>query len=328
MNDRIVIPLDGSLLAEQAIPYALALAPAGAEVILLRVVPKPELATGWLAALSYSPKEVLRQQRRVALDDLQDTAERRATDAARFEIEVAVGDPAAEIVRVATERDAGLIAMASHGRGALGRWTYGAVTDRVARTAPVPVLIVRANDDVDHPSAGEVRRLLVPLDGSALAARALPVAGELAQRLDIPIDLVTVLDPAAMVSPTAAYAATASSEIYDELIAGMQGEAKRMLEQVASALRAQGIATAWEIHDGAIAPAVMLAARPGDLIVLSSHGRSGLTRWLLGSVAEKLVRLAPVPVLLVPTRSPESAAASPFAPAIAAATTSVRPAEQ
>ena len=316
--ERILVPLDGSLVAEQAIPYALAIGGPHAEIILLAVLTQTVPTFAMPNAGATPGEDLLRRERRAATQALQDAAARWGADvAAHFEPAVAIGDPAAEIIRMAKDREVDFIAVTSHGRGAGGRWTYGAVADRVARAAAVPVLVVRASEAAPVPAA-TVQRLLVPLDGSALAARALPVAAPLAKRLRVPINLVSVLDPSAMVPSTVAYGATVSDDLYQEMATGVQAVLKHMLERTTAALQSDGIQASWQIQDGPVASSIMLAARPGDIIVLSSHGRGGITRWLLGSVAEKLLRLASAPVLLVPSKAAETASGA-YAEVVAAA---------
>jgi nucleotide-binding universal stress UspA family protein len=215
---------------------------------------------------------------------------------------VAVGEPDEEIVAAAAQHGADLIAMASHGRGALGRAIFGSVADRVARTATVPVLIVRsAAEEAGGPAT--IARLVVPLDGSEIAERALPVASDLAHRLDIPIHVVRATDPGSTVPMPRGVIGAApmvSAEIVDRVWQEAESEAESTVSEAISHLKREGMEASGAVLSGSPFFAISEATKPGDLIVLTSHGRGGVRRWLLGSVAEKLVREASVPVLLVP----------------------------
>jgi nucleotide-binding universal stress UspA family protein len=149
-----------------------------------------------------------------------------------------------------------------------------------------------------------VRRLLVPLDGSALAEGALPVASEIAIRLAVPVRIVQAIDiPAAFaaLAGEGMFEISPSGEVYQQMADALQQGARSTLQRAAARLEGEGVAQSWEILSGSPYVAIAEAGQSGDLIVMTSHGRSGVLRWLLGSVAEKLVREAPVPVLLVPS---------------------------
>jgi nucleotide-binding universal stress UspA family protein len=271
MRKPILVPLDGSDLAERALPYAEALAAPGCQLILLEVGQDEEEFT--------------------LLDRHSDSCAR---------LETATGDPAQTILQVARDLGVGLIVMTTHGRGALGRWAFGSVADTVTRTTPVPVMVVR-------PRAGEaeaapiMRRVVVPLDGSPLAEQALPTAQALAQQLNVPVHLVTAIDLTSLLPvemmPTMAFDAV----LYAETVDKVRTEAEARLTQAAEQLHRAGLEATWEVLSGSPFLVISDAVAAGDLLVMASHGHSGAKRWLLGSVAEKLIREAPVPVVLVPT---------------------------
>jgi nucleotide-binding universal stress UspA family protein len=292
MNPTILVPLDGSALAETALPWARALLAPGGGVTLLRVV---------------AEDDGRREGEEIAREELGRGAAALRGESAEIQVheEVAVGDAAEVIVRVAAERAVGMIVMASHGRGAIGRWVFGSVADRVARTSPVPVLIVRAEAEAAaaEPAAPVIRRLVLPLDGSPLAEEALPVAADVAARLRAPVLLVQAVDPVAIPldAGVGGPVGPVSAEIYDEIAQAAEDEAQRTLAAAATQLGGTGVATSEAVLNGSPYSAIAEATRPGDLLVMTSHGRGGVRRWLLGSVAEKLVREGPVPVLLVPT---------------------------
>jgi nucleotide-binding universal stress UspA family protein len=226
---------------------------------------------------------------------------------------IAQGEPDDAIREAIGGRGADMIAMASHGRGAVGRALFGSVADRVTRGSTVPVLIVRAADDAP-PSHVTLDRIVVPLDGSALAERALPVAAAIARRLKVPVAIVRAIDAATAVpvAPGAIGIAPAgSAPVIAQLWDDAENEARTTVRDAVATLEQDGVQASGETLNGSPFFAISEATRPGDLLVLTSHGRSGIGRWLLGSVAEKLVREAPAPVLLVPATEREALAPHP-----------------
>jgi nucleotide-binding universal stress UspA family protein len=139
------------------------------------------------------------------------------------------------------------------------------------------------------------QRIVVPLDGSELGEQALPHAEELARQNGAPLHLVRVVEPPGSEGGIGLtmYAATGVAA------PAMEDDAEAYLDRVGQALTKRGVIATTELLHGRAAPAVVAASRPGDVIVVATHGHTGLTRWYLGSVAEELVRHAPVPVLLV-----------------------------
>jgi nucleotide-binding universal stress UspA family protein len=271
MTQPILVPLDGSNLAEQALPYAEKLVEPGCQLVLLEV---GEVGDDEFSAL-----------------------ERHAGSDVR--LESAVGDPAEQILQVARDLGVGMIVMTTRGSGAVGRWAFGSVADVVTRTSPVPVFVVRSRDGVSE-IAPVIQRVVVLLDGSPLAEEALPTATTLAQRLHVPVRLVTAIDLTKIlpveILPTVAFDAA----LYEETIAQLEADATALLTQTAAQLQHEGVATTWAILHGSAFQAITDVVKPGDVIVMTSHGRGGAKRWLLGSVAEKLIREGPVPVVLVP----------------------------
>lgn len=277
----ILVPLDGSSFADQAIPYADALAGGACQLILLEV--------GEDEADEFA------------------LAERHA--GACHRLETAVGDPADQILRAAEDFGAGMIVMTTHGRGALGRWAFGSVADKVTRLAPVPVLVVHPNGEDRTPGMPLVGRVVVPLDGSELAASALPAAEALARRLGLPIHLVSVVDADRLVPVELAPAAAFGASVIERDLADMTAAAREALASHGERLRAAGVTTTWAVWEGSPYLVLADALRPGDVVVMASRGQRGMARWLLGSVSEKLIREGPAPVLLIPAPRPSAASA-------------------
>jgi nucleotide-binding universal stress UspA family protein len=304
MISAVLVTLDGSSVAEQAIPYAKALLPDGGEGVLLRVIPEVDPLLGELVwTLEASSESAESTAARAELDRVKS---RIAHTRILWTTDVVDGDPAEEILKAIPRHRIGMVAMTTHGRGALGRATFGSVADRVSRQSPVPVLLVRAHPDGQPVTTADIRRLIVPLDGSALAEASLPLVVDLAKHLGTPVHLVRALNLAAVLTPLVdggGLLVSPSPEVYEQMTEAVERDARDYLTEVVARLEDEGVSATWDVLEGSPFFAIADAAQPGDLLVATSHGRSGVLRWLLGSVAEKLVREAPVPVLLVPSAS-------------------------
>ena len=284
----ILAPLDSSTDAKTALPYAMALATPGTEILLLTVVTNGDGAEAAEAML-----EQVAQRLRVA--------------GHMVRTEVAVGDPVEQILGTATSQGVSLIVLASHGRGAVGRLIYGSVADRVGREAPVPVMVVRAAQV--EPGPVGITRLVVPLDGSPFAEQSLPIATEISRRLGTSIYLVRAFSALGLIPPAIGFGESIPPQIYDEAEEQMEQEARDYLDGIAQSLRDQGLPVATRVLNGPPATAIMEATQLGDVVVLCSHEQTGVMRWLLGSVAEQLTREDQSPVILVPATEPELAVA-------------------
>jgi nucleotide-binding universal stress UspA family protein len=300
MNRSILVPLDGSFAAEQAIALAARLAAQDAEITLLTVVP----AIAGAPEVRYAAKELNelqdpKQGEALARTAMAETMVRWSERGVQLRPLTAIGDPASEILRAAEDLDASLIVMTSHGRGTVGRIRFGSVSDRVARTARIPVAIVVPDQNQSDAPLPALKRVIVPLDGSELALQSLPFAKRIAKQLSIPVDLVQAIDPvgsfysAGGVSPFPA-------EWYREAELGMEESANGHLSAAAQQLVEDGVTATTTVIKGQPAAALLARIEPDDLVVITSHGRGGLRRWLIGSVAEKLVRHSSGPVVLIP----------------------------
>jgi nucleotide-binding universal stress UspA family protein len=308
----VLAPVDGSARALRAMPWAAKLAGPDGTVVLLRVVPSQPAYAESLFALVGAEDNIPGIQdawAETAKADLDEAAELIAGPGITVEKVVAEGEPDEEIVAAASLHDAEMIAMASHGRGAIGRAIFGSVADRVARSATVPVFILRTPDE-DAADSAVVSRIVVPLDGSEIAQRALPLATKLANQLAAPVYIVRAVD-AATTLPMApglfGAAPVVNAEVTDQIWREAESQAQSTVSDAVSRLKAEGVDASGAILNGSPFFAISEATKPGDLLILTSHGRGGVRRWLLGSVAEKLVREADAPVLLVPAVEREEA---------------------
>jgi len=207
----------------------------------------------------------------------------------------------------AVRQKSDLIVMTTHGRGVLGRFWLGSVADELVRESPVPVLLSRPTEEaVDLTREPPLKHVLIPLDGTALAEQMLPKALALGRALDADYTLLRVVKPVGTLLPVGD-AGTIGVQVQTlmERVETLQGqlvkEARDYLETLARPLREEGlkVATRVDVADQPVTAILHDAIQPAvDLVALKTHGRRGLSRLFLGSVADKVIRSAQVPVLV------------------------------
>ena len=309
----ILVPLDGSALAEQALPYIRTLAPLlGARVRLLNVIvddPHDNMMSEGIAA-SYgvidplaTQRERENQSRTTLIQHAESYLDSRAAQLHGHGIEVETDvrrGPAAEvIIEVAEGLDIAIIAMATHGYSGLRRWALGSVTDRVVHATTRPVFVVRgAKPAPVDPVA--FKRVMVPLDGSPLAEQALPLAADLAERVRAEVLLMQAVEGSIEAYP--AVAPLGRPDLMSgDVLPTLDARAGQYLDEQAALLRDRGIPAVAHVVNGHVAEAIIdeAAQRSADLLVMATHGYSGLKRWALGSVTDKVLHAATTPLLLV-----------------------------
>jgi nucleotide-binding universal stress UspA family protein len=236
----------------------------------------------------------------IASDTLESVAAPLRAHGLPVEIDLIRGDDVADEIIAAAATDPGtLIVMCTHGRTGFDRLRLGSVAQHVMRRARVPTLIVRAQEDPPTGDRVPVEHITVTLDGSALAETALPIAVRLAQPFAAPLTLLRVIP--SVVYPTTWYD-TAYLPPIEELEANARAEAEQYLAPVAQRLTPITVQTQI-IRDLARTPEEIivdyLAKQPPGIAVMASHGRGGVTRWVLGSTTEGVVTAAPCPILIV-----------------------------
>lgn len=295
MYTSLLVPLDGSPQSEQAVPIAVALARRSAAVVeLVHVHPALALLSG---APVLDPRLDL-DARREMRDRLDGVAERlRSSAGVHVTATVLDGATVPALVGYVEERHPDLVVMTSHGRGGVSRLWLGSVAEALARVASAPVLVVRS-DAARMPGSNEpvFRHVIVPLDGSPLAESVLDQVVGIATPGATAFTLVRIIVPAPPVTSELGVIS-----LPDEDMARLKHEAGEYLEEVAADLRGLGAAlTTRVVVDASPAQAILAIAEEGeaDLLALATHGRAGLARAILGSVADKLLRGARSAVML------------------------------
>jgi nucleotide-binding universal stress UspA family protein len=291
MYDPIVIPTDGSEHARRAAAHAVGLAEAVNAAVEVVSVLDVAGAAGPVDAGGLDAQFVdrLRAERERALRDVASLAADRGLEA--ISTTVVRGRPADAILEFASEHDAGLLAMGTHGRTGVRRFVLGSVTEAVIARASVPVLTARASEASPTTDYDEV---LVPTDGSEYASVAVEHGVELASRFDARVHALTVTS----VDTVAWSRAAMPSSVLEDL----ESAGETATEEVATAAKRAGLDAVTAVREGTAASEILDYADENgiDLIAMGTAGRTGPSRFLLGSTTERVVRHADVPVLAVP----------------------------
>lgn len=299
MYRSILVPLDGSTFGEQALPIAQSVARrTGAALRLIHVyVPFSERYLEDKAILDATIR--VKEQKNAYLHELAD----RLTSSSDISITSAlldgkVGQIIEALMNYATATRVDLIVMTTHGYGALTRFWLGSIADKLVRRAPMPILFVRPKEDAILDFAHEqiFQYLLIPLDGSTLAEQILEPAIKLGQSMQADYRLLRVIEP---ITPVGYPSIRLDQDL--PIRQRVEAEAQTYLDNVAERLRARSlqVQTQVVIHEQPAVAILEDASQSGiDLIALGTHGWSGLKRLLLGSVADKILRSASIPVLI------------------------------
>jgi nucleotide-binding universal stress UspA family protein len=298
MYRSVLVPLDGSRMAEQALPLAMSVAQrAGATLRLVQVhVPSGiQYAVNFPPFIDYQSEARFKEQERAYLDGVVKRLTTVTTTSALLE-----GATVAQtLTDDAKTHGVDLLVMTTHGRGPFSRFWIGSVADQLVRSSPIPLLVVRPKEGVpDHDQEPRLRHILIPLDGSELAEKILAPAVALGRLTSADYCLLGVHDqPAEMeVDPLLFPLGPGYSPCPNESKA-----VDTYLERVAQRLRVEGLTVRTRTVSGQpAATAILHEAQAGriDLIAMETHGRGGLNRVLLGSVADKVVRGATITVLV------------------------------
>ena len=282
MIRRILLPLDGSRFAETALQLAQNLAAAANAELHLLLVHEP------LACVDKKTYEKLLAWARMGEDEyLSETAARTGSAGTRCPHKVLQGVPAEVIAKFAKETEIDLLVMSTHGWGAIKRFWFGSVADRLIRECRAPVLLVRPAED--GTAITGIQSILVALDRSGCGEAVLPMVADLALTLGAEIKLLQVVQPHLQFPSVPEGYMT----FWDPAIIGqMSQEATVYVGAVAAGLRERGCqVVSHVVLGGVVADPILEQAEQGaDLVAVATHGRKGVARLLPGSVADKVIR--------------------------------------
>ncbi len=298
MFRSLLVPLDGSSFSENALPFALNIAKlAGATVRLLHVHGTLVYTTGASAVDSGGDERVWKQERTY----LDQTIARWQVAAPGVRMSSALLEGIVpDALREQLSGEAELMVLTTHGRGPASRFWLGSVTDALVRTATVPLLVLRPSEQPPVLTMSPpFRHMMVTLDGSDLAEHALEPALQLGRLMQTRYTLLRVVKPVVSLDPTTGW--SAATDMNEPQTRQGLDEAQAYLDRIAERLRGQGLSvqTRLVIHPRPADAILEESAKQGaDLIALATHGRGGLPRLLLGSVADKVLRGGTIPLLI------------------------------
>lgn len=325
MYDTILVPLDGSPFAETVLPLAELVAKAGGSKVTFVMVGEPYIeevpyGPGGIGidqayeALGLPPTpsshrhtvfldQVIERFRDYSSRYLEGTARPFRAQGISTEVEVLLGRVADQITRCAQDKKADLIAMATHGRTGFARLRYGSVANELTQRVEAPLLLMRPRDTAaigEKDQARIPRGVVVPLDGSALAEQALPHAKAVSSTLGVAVHLIR-----AVAQPVLPFLGPEDESSVQDLQTDRVKAAAQYLNTVRDDLAAGGLSVHTEVLRGQPAASIVsyATALGESLICMTSHGRTGLGRVLLGSVADKVLQEMPDSVYLVRGRA-------------------------
>ncbi len=292
MFKKILVPLDGSPTAEAVLPLVTHLATTDkAEVELITVLTPVAI---WDTAASMIKWDAEEEAARAYISG---KASKLSEAGITAHSRVAFGPAAYAIFDAAKDAKADFIAMTTHGRSGVSRFILGSVADKLLHTA-APLLVVRPRDhQEDQPlSPSDIRKVFVPLDGSELSIEAIQSAEEMARMFNASLVFCNVVSTDWVV-----YSGMETPVLYQDVLEEGKARAKTNLETMSRQSRERGFAAHGVLGLGRPADEIERLAREQDanLIVMSTHGRSGPGRWVMGSVADAVVRRTHLPCLLV-----------------------------
>lgn len=269
MFRKTLIPLDGSELSEQVLDA------------VTRLIARQDVGVTSLLRVVESEDE-----KAAAEEYLASLRKRLSERSIPASVNVAVGDPAEEILTYVKHEGHDLIAMATHGRSGVTRWVRGSVAERILRSTAVPLLLVTPRTEEQEPEEF-FRRILVPHDGSTLADQVLPHVKEIASLYGSQVILLRV-ESLAFADPEGRIVSRTPEQVLGAL------------EQTAARWREAGLEVELKGELGEPASRIieLVDKKDVDLVVISTHGRSGFNRWWFGSVAEAVLRRCHAPLLV------------------------------
>jgi nucleotide-binding universal stress UspA family protein len=290
MYERILVSLDGSSLAEQALPYAEELARLFNSEITLVCVCEPAQGEYRHMHQLYLDKTVQLLKSRLKEKNPRATAKPVILD----------GDPATTITDYASQNNIGLIIMASHGRSGIVPWALGSTASKLLHRINIPVLLIRAREANAKLTKKEdiFNRILIPLDGSEAGKAALPHAAALADKLATELILFQAVAPGQHVHTVGGLTYVPFTE---QLLDSMKADAEQYLQKVAEELAGTKANIRHEVRIGDPSQEIIKFANEASisLVAISTHGHSAIREWFSGSATYKVLHGGNTPVLLV-----------------------------
>ena len=280
---RMLIPLDGSELAERALPYAKNLAKTkGSEVILftVSVASVGQLDRPMKAYLELNAKELESQ-------------------GIKASIAISYGNMSDEIIKFADKNKIDLIIISTHGQSGIKRWVLGSVALKVLHGTCTPVLLIKSR--AHKISEVAFKKILIPIDGSPFSEASIPYVKELAKETGGEIILLRVSEPPVLSADRSPAIKPSWEEYRDILMTEIQRQAEEYMEGIKANIEKSGIKVSSQAILGKAAESILQVAKKENinLIAMTTHGRTGVSRWVYGSVASRIVEESLQPVMLI-----------------------------
>ena len=295
MISRILVPLDGSELAATALEPARIMARKQAGEIILLTVPTyghvlAPSATGYSLLPPAQNLDLLSQDAEIYLEGIYQQINEPGLE---VKTEVVSGDIAGNIVDHAAANDANLIAMTTHGYSGITRWMMGSITERVLRSAPCPVLVIRC--------ASLPKKAVITLDGSDLSEQALEPGLTLARLLGAQVTLLRIDQEKKLSSLELELLDAAGAGLGQQIGQEDEDRGVQYLENIAQRYRSPGLEIKTLVLGGSPAESILayVESEPVDLLIMATHGHTGLRRWVYGSVTEKCLHNSACAMLIV-----------------------------
>jgi len=296
---KILVPLNGSELAEKALPYAKSIA---------------RLKKSMLVLFAVSLTIFVERRDRLFSSYLEVNAKELNKEGIKATIATSYGNVAKEIVKYANDNKIDMIVMATHGYSGAKKWMFGSITQKVLYGTEIPVLLVKAKGTQ---VSEEFKRILVPIDGSPFSEATLPYVEELTRRTDKEVILLHICEPPVVPSYGTQPINPSWKKYRDEMWSETEKLSTNYLDKMMAAMKAKRVKIKPRVikaQTGEVAKTIMKISKEEkiDLLVMAAQGRAGVTRWVYGSVANKIVEESSLPVLLVrpaasiPTSPPQN----------------------
>jgi len=302
MYKKMLIPLDRSELAEVVFPHAREIAGRlGLQVVLLHVASREEhdRVSSFKGYLDSKSEALLNQAYYVQRSSGKPTKDGNV----RVTSVLTVGNPPEEILQYVEENSVDLVLMATHGRSGITRWALGSVADKVLRRSSVPVWLVRAAKPESGVSAmWPNMKVLVPLDGSTMAESVLPHVEALSRQrgIEMEVTLMRVIEHQPANADRSAEKAGPGKDARRRKD-DTRAECEAYLADIAGKLSSSAVSVRSEVLAGDPSEQIIEYANKNrsGLVLMATHGRSGVGRWAFGSVADRVLRRSSRPLLLV-----------------------------
>ena len=296
---KMLVPLDGSRLSESILPYAAEFAAALKTPLELLHVVEIESLKALFSEEQGSPIDIMWDDLKSAGFKYLEKVAASLPESLEVRRTIEAGLPAEIAIERADHESETLIAIATRGLSGVKPWVMGSVAAKILHATQSPLLLVKPPIEVPLAGSKIVQRVLVPLDGSELAEQILSHAKIIASALDAEIELLRVY------SPVSSAVAPAPIPFYHPILTteALQQSAEKYLAEKVEQLRIPGGSTrvSYSAARGSAADQIIETAQrnPGTLVAMSTHGRTGLRRWIMGSVAERVVHHCGSPVLVI-----------------------------